>query len=630
MAALGVGCLVLDPAFAQAPPPPELCRAYYLEHQARDYAAARQLYQQVIQSRAAEQLKAVARTGEARCRDHLAARDFASLMPPDALAYLELTRPFEILEKLATMVGLTGKDVREVLAQRPSVESNAPFYVPREVIISPAIFEALGSFGGAAFALTNINPTHETPLSGVLVIHHGDVLMLKGLLETAFQFSPTTERIQDLPTFGLQAPNIGKLSGVLTESLLIVGTSRELVDGVVGRLLGKIDASLGSREDLREVAAHRKGATLFVFVDIQRSLEIARTHMDEEDRREFSVANALADLDSFRWATYSAGIQDGAIGARLTLRLADDHHSLVYNMMRLPPMSRRCLGLVPAEAAGLLGMGLNPAWAQAAMDTAKSSRPDLAVTGFDIGREFFGNIQEVCLFALPGRMAAGEKGDGPSRIPNAGVILAVNDTARSKALWGQLLSIPGLVSGDAPQPPKELKIGDTQVTAYEIPKFGRIYLAETRGCIALAATRPALKAVLRTGEKGRSIVEDEVMGRAFNRMPRDSSMMVAVHVGRAIATAAQNADRGMAMVAGPAGELCDETIAWVAVGQSPNQLTLQWQASGLPNVNEALKKFGPMINMFSGMQAPSKQEPGKKPDKIVKSARKQPRRGEEL
>jgi hypothetical protein len=52
----------------------------------------------------------------------------------------------------------------------------------------------------------------------------------------------------------------------------------------------------------------------------------------------------------------------------------------------------------------------------------------------------------------------------------------------------------------------------------------------------------------------------------------------------------------MAMVAGPASELCSQTVAWIGLGQAPNQLTLRASVRGLPNVNEALKKFAPMIN----------------------------------
>lgn len=583
---------------AQSGNQPDLYKAYYLEKEARDYAAARALYEKVIKAKVNEEVAASAKAGADRCRDYLAARNFALLMPPDAMAYFEITRPGQIIEKLADMLGLTTKDMQKVLANRPSKASNAPFHIPEQVVISPAIFDVLGAFGGAAVAITNFDPGQDGPPSGVLIAHHGDATLLKGLLETLFQFSPTAEKIGGMPTFAVQAPDFGEITGVLTQSLFIVGTSRDLVDGVVHRLITSNTPSLGSREDLSEALTQRTGSTLFAFCDLAAVLKKARGAMSEDDAREFKVANAVADLDHLRWATYSLGIHEGALTSQLAVRFADDHQSLVYNLLRLPPMTRQCLSRVPPDAAAFFGMGLNPAWAQAAADAAGRKSDKLTVTGFDIGREFFGNIREVCAFVVPGPMAGGN--EGASKIPNVGILLSVNDVNRSKALWNQLLSIPGLVAGNEPIAPKSLEIGSTDAMAYSIPDFGKVYLAEFDGGIAIGLTKTALKAVVQAGNKDRNILNDPVMGKVFEKMPADSSIMAVAHIGRLAKVAAGSGDMGMAMAAGPAAELCANTVAWFGIGQSPTQLTLRTSISGLPNVNDALKKFSPMINAFAG------------------------------
>lgn len=585
-------------AAAQSSNQPDLYKAYFLEKESKDYAAARALYERVVSARVSEEVAVSAKAGADRCRDQLAAQNFAMLMPPDALAYFEITRPGQIIEKLAGMLGLTTKDMQQVLSNRPSKTSNAPFHVPDQVAISPSIFEVLGSFGGAAFAVTDFDPHHDGPPSGVLVIHHGDAALLKGLLETFFQFSPIAEKISGMPTFGFQCPEFGAISGVLTQSLLIVGTGRDLVEGVVHRLEHADSPSLGSREDLSEVLTQRTGSTLFAFCDLSAVLKKATDGMSENDRREFQVANALADLDHLRWATYSMGIHDGALTSQLAVRYADDHRSIVYNLLRLPPMTRQCLSRVPKDAAAFFGMGLNPALVQAAADAAGKPSDKIAVTGFDIGREFFGNIREVCAFVVPGAMA---EGNGEvSKIPNVGILLAVNDVNRSKALWNQLLSIPGLIAGNEPVAPKSLQIGSTNATAYAIPDFGKVYLAELDGCIAIGLTRPALKAAMQAGSKERSVLDDPILGKVIEKMPTDSSVMAVAHIGRLAKVAAGSGDMGMSMAAGPAADLCANTVAWIGIGQSPTQLTLRSSISGLPNVNDAIKKFSPMINAFAG------------------------------
>ena len=599
---------------------PDLYKAYFLEHACRDYGEARNLYRAAA-SDASPLNRRAAQAGENRCRDQLAAQNMATLMPPDALAYLEINRPGEILEKLCDMLGLTTNDMRAILADRPSADDKSPFHIPNHVAISPALFECLRAFGGGAVGLTSFDPKGEAKPTGLLVIHHGDATLMRGLLETAFQFAPVAQKIADLPTFGYDCPKMGTITGVLTDGLLIVGTGRDLIEGAVSRLTSDAP-SLASREDLREVMTQRTGATLFAFCDIQGCLKSARTAMSDRDLREFNVANAVADIDSFRWASFSFGIRDKALGAQIAVRLADDHHSMAYNLLRLPPMSRKCLDAVPPNAAAIFGLGLNPALVNAAVDTARSHAANHGVTGLDIGREFFGNIQELCGFVMPGETKSGEDAHGPKQIPNGGVILAVNDPARSKALWNQLLSLPGLVEGSEPVAPEETKIGETDAMAYTIPHIGKVYMSELDGRIALATSRSALKAMIHAKSKGKSIANDEVMGPVIAKMPADSSIMLAAHFGR-LAEIQMNKG-GLGMFAGQAKESLSKMVAWAGIGESPNQLTVRIAIGGLPDVNDSLKTFGPMINSFANMaieQSKKSHEP-RIAKKSAKSSRK--------
>lgn len=588
---------------------PALFKAYYLEKEARDYAAARKIYES-LKSDGASETQAAARAGAARCRDHIASENFATLMPPDSLAYVELSRPGQILEKLCGMLGIAGKDMQAILAKRPSGDSKAYVHVPGEFAISPALFEALNGFGGAAIAITNFNPDEDRPPTGVMVIHHGDVLLLKGLLETAFQFAPIAERVRDMPTFGAEIEGV-RITGVLTEALLVVGTERELVDGVIGRLVNSDSDSLATRKDLSEVMTQRRGATIFGYVDIQKALTIAEKHMSEGDKREFNTINAIADLRSLRWGTFSYGIHEGVLSSQMAVRFADDHRSIAYNLMRLPPMSRKCLAHVPKNAAAVFGIGLNPELANMALK-ASDKRLNQGVTGFDLGREFFGNIQEICAFIVPGQMTQGKSEGGPPFIPNVGIVLSVNDVARSRALWDQVLAIPGLVAGKEPIEPTKVKIGETEATAYRIPDFGQIYMTELDGCIAIGITRNALKAAIAAHESKENILTDDVLGKTIAGMPEATSIMLAAHIGRCANVATGTGIPEAAMAGQQVSQFCRKMVMSFAVEQAPNQFSMRTTLTGLPNLNEVLKQYGPMLSGFANMAAsasPRQQRP---------------------
>ncbi|OWY70301.1 hypothetical protein B7486_16020 [cyanobacterium TDX16] len=607
--------LVPHLSHAQSSNEPALYKAFYLEKQTRDFAAAQALYREVLGHRPPEQVRRIAQAGAERCRDGLAAENFAGLMPADAIGYIELNRPGQLIEKVAGMIGLTTDDMRGVLSGRPSKNSTSMAYVPSQMVISPALFEHLAAFGGVAAAVTDFDPEGDSPPSGVIVLHHGDAAGLKGILETAFQFAPLAEKLGDLPTFGTILPEVGQVTGVLTESLLIVGTGRELVQAAVERLIGERSDSLASRPDLAELASQRKGATLFAYCDLQGLIQRVTKKMSEHDRSEMKVVDGLVDLDSLRWAAFSLGIQDNIFGVQFAVRLADDHRCIAYNLMRLPPMTRDCLKNVPTDAAGVFGMGLNPALTYAAADAAQKHGENRAITGFDIFREFFGNIREVCGFVVPGEM----KND----VPNACILMSVNDVAKSRALWDQFLSLPGLVEGKEPIEPRSMKIGSTPVTAYAIPELGSIYVSELDGCIAIGLTRSAIRSAIQAHDKGKSLLDDPMLSKAFEALPRDTSIMAIAHIGRLAKVAAGHADSpGESMQANMAGELCANTIAAFALGQAHNQMTIRLSLGGLPNVNDVMEKFGPMINAFIPA-APSHRHDNE--ERVVKKEKKRRR-----
>ncbi len=577
-----------------AEPPADLYRAYYLENSARDYAAAKALYDRVLaDSGADEAVRKQARLRADRCRDELAADNLASLVPPNVLGYVELRKPLALISSLAEAFGLAGKDIRELLAERPDADATMPFTLPKQITLSPSLVEVLSSFGGAAVAITGMDNPNQP--SGLVIVHHGNDLLLKGVLETGFQFAPTARKIADLPTFGFQ----DKAIGVLTEALLIVGTSRNLVEEAVARLEGREGVSLASREDLKDVNTRRAGATLFAYVDGRACIEHARKHINSDgDRREFAQADALLDFDHFRWATFAFGVRDKTISADLTIRMADDHRNLVFDLLRLPAMNRRTFSFVPADCAGVFGLGLNPAAApSASRDDAEKESGHVRISGLDILREFFGNIQEVSAFVVPGSgMTPPKKGrrDSSEHIPDAALVIASNDIRKSNALWSRILSLPAMAEGGAPAEPNAIDISGTPARGYEIPEVGTVYLAELDGCLIVGTTKAAVRQSIQAHKKKKTIEDDAVMQAALKRVPSDSSLLLVVNGGRCAAIAASQASMGEAMPLNIGASAAKDTVVWFGLGQSPAQMSLRLGVTGLPDLNQLIQTFRPM------------------------------------
>ncbi len=606
----------LASAESAADPSADLYKACYLENNQRDYAAARAIFDKLAADDSTpEPIRDEARRHAGRCRDELAADNMASLVPPDVMAYFEVRKPLALAAELAESLGLAGRDIRAVLAGRPDTESNLPFNIPKEITLSPALVDALSSFGGLAVAITDMKSPHHP--DGVAIVHHGNAALLKGLLETAVQFAPTTKKIAGLPTFKWEDKGIG----VLTDSLLIVGSTRGLVEGAVARLEGREKDSLASRDDLKEINIRRAGSMLFAFADAPAMLkQFKALHLrSEHDRTEYAEADAFVDFEKLRWGCFSFGVHDRRIAAELTIRLADDHRNLVYDLIRMPSMTRRTFGFVPGDAVGFAGLGLNPPTGLAQRKNDEQLRDSTRVSGLDILREIFGNMQEATAFALPGGgttyKSSVRRGkdtiNSNTSVPDAGLVIASNDVARSAALWDRILAIPARMRNESAGA-ETIDVQGTSARSYTMPEGIKVFMAEADDCLVLTTTKSALRRALQAHKSKKTIESDAVMQSALKNTPKDASFIVIAHGGRCAAMAANEADMSARMPLNLAADALKETVFWVGVGEGPSEFSFRIGLTGLPDLNSIIQKVGPLANMTAQFAQPQKRVAEKK------------------
>ena len=242
-------------------------KAYFAEHAGGDWKTAAALYEEVLENRSADRaLRSEARARLAACREELAAADFASLMPPDTLAYIELNRPGDRLGDLLDKLGLLARADEVFQAGK------------RRVAISPMLIkEALG-IRGAAVAITGFDPATETP-SGVLVLHPGNVEIIRALIETGLPAGgEAIEPIGGFPTYNVE----GEAFVTLTSKLVIVSNERSRIEGVVDRLGGRKKASLAENPALADLIGGRDDSLLLFFVNAKPLLPMINAAIMEE------------------------------------------------------------------------------------------------------------------------------------------------------------------------------------------------------------------------------------------------------------------------------------------------------------------------------------------------------------
>jgi hypothetical protein len=207
-----------------------------------------------------------------------------------------------------------------------------------------------------------------------------------------------------------------------------------------------------------------------------------------------------------------------------------------------------------------------------------------SVSAMDIGREFFGNIDEIAVFALA---PAGEA-QSAAGFPEVGVVIVVKDPEKSEVLWNQILSLAAVLGARTSEPVAEITIEGKAGHVYRfdgIPPLAVVRSGE-RGLVI--GTEGAVAASLRAVASKESIIQDEAFAALLGRLTPTTSKAVLVDVARALAIAAAlGGGNDLRQVAA----LTSDLKVSLVTDEAANQLTIDAEITGLPKLRSLMPLF---------------------------------------
>ncbi len=464
----------------------------------------------------------------------------------------------------------------------------AGLVLPRKLVVSSALLSQVKQFKSLAVAVTDINPETEEP-SGVIVLHPGDVSNLRGLIETCAQFIAADEPINGFPVIRIKDDEFQAVIA-FTSRLVVAGSDRGLVKGVINRLQNKDKNSLAENEVFKTNTADSKSAMLYAFVDAQNALKIAYRVAQQEPNgmQDLMAAQAFLDLAHMNSISLALGTSADGLQGEFVLDMKPGQTNMAYNLLRTPPMSGRVLKMVPASSAAVLALGVNPESTEAgAQDVITKAQTVQAVTGMDIGREIFANIREVAVFAMTPAAKDGEKkGGGPA--VDAGLVMSVGDPDKSEALWQYLLSLPAKAIGQPDMEPETAKIAGLDVQTFPIQPGQKVYLARTDHTILVGLTPRVISEALATINGNPNILSDKSMGEAFSRLGERTSVALIGHLGRLAMVAGSQGSAEDAMISGIVADAAEKTMLTVCFDESETNFRIRGKLSGLPRIDRII------------------------------------------
>lgn len=546
-------------------------RAYYLETHECDYAAAAALYAEVIASTSDAALKAEAMQRREACAEELACFDLARLMPASAIAYVEIDRPGEQVNRLLAGLGLL---------KSGSAASDAA----GDLGVSPQLAASLLGIRGVAVAVTGFDPAAQAP-AGVAILHPGKHELLRAIVESALPLGCEPEPpIDGCETYGIG----GQVLIAVTRRLIVVSSQREEIEGVLARLRDTSDKGLTGEPVFAEQLARRSGSLLFAVVNFKPILPLAQLGLAAAatGEPELAALPQLLDIGSLRSVSLALSVGEGSLTADARLTLEKGHRNLAFHFLRLPAVDASLLRRVPAGAAAAVTFAFGDArGAVPPRDSATGAAEP--ISALDIGREVFANVVGVAAFTMP---SASEK-IRVDHVPDAALVMSVRDVARSTALWTELLGVSGVVGRRATSiEGQSIDMDGVSVRRFALPDDVVVYFASTEQHVILSLSRAGIAAALGTFRGAKSALDDGELASAMERVGSSTVIAAVGHAGRLMQLAKVYASPRELEPMEQFVSAAKSTTAALTIDHSSNELAISLRVTGLPRLGGMLAK----------------------------------------
>ena len=497
-------------------------------------ALARELLRQLVQQYA-DQEALVAKAMP--LLEELAEFDPATLMPPDTLFYLELGSPGAQLEKVLKMLEGTpfanplavvterqrvvvaeGAGVSQPAATVPSPSPGDMSAVPMprdpgqqflHALFNPSMMKEFKKIRGAAMGVSKIG--EDGPEAGVAVLRPGESDALRGILQALLvsQGQPSP------PIDGMQVVRFkDDAACAFDDEVFIIAAPPAQLDWSVRQYKGANQPSLAGDASFAALApaSSRRQDAVTAWASPGRLLEAIRPMLNQADLGDVMIIYALADIPNMKGAVGRLRLLDNGLTLEASAAYDPSHQSLIYDLIRTPPMSGTAFAAVPQQAAVLAGVALLPP-GEGTEPNAPGNEPRAElvrhITGLDLGRELFSNIEEMVVFLdSPGEgLAAGSSSKEPEAIlmRSVGLVIVSRDPGQTRAVLDRLLGLPGTLEGQTTP-----RLGQNR-TAYPLVSEGEMkmgaYIGQEGHTTVLALdpkVRDQALEALRSGRNARS------------------------------------------------------------------------------------------------------------------------------
>ncbi|MBN1506234.1 MAG: tetratricopeptide repeat protein [Sedimentisphaerales bacterium] len=551
--------------------------------------------------------------------EELSSADPATLMPPETLAYAEIGSPGRQVETILNM--LKGTPLENPLnaltmtrdpgqtggrnGQARAGGGNNPVDIIGK-ILNPAMMAELKKIRSLGVGVTDVSK--ETP-AATIVLFPGRSDAVRGLLQMGLSMLGQT----GAPVEGMTTVKFGDGGGAAFDDTVFIVTTpsakaTEQLEWAIRQYKGAarqptLASANASFAGISKQARQQNALTVWVNVaEVHRRL--LKTMPPDQIPPQLKMANELVNFNNVTDLIATLSLRETGVALEANVNLRDGSQSTAYNLIRTPNLNRALLKAVPAEAVALVSLALGDAGtaqAQAARDKI------ISATGQDLAAQIFGNIEQISLFALPGKGAAPAEWSGiPPALQSIGLAVTSREPQKTQQLLLTLLAMANLVSADTqPQLPAS---GQYEIIlANNMRLLG--YTDEASKTMVLSLGAPVIGQSVTAMRQNSSVLDGGKMKDAITTMSPKTSKLVLVSVPGVLALAAQNVHLPSEEAAKQTQQSIEElikatenTTIRLLTSEEANSFGVRLSISDLPRMSQIVGAVTQITQMISAMK----------------------------
>jgi tetratricopeptide (TPR) repeat protein len=522
--------------------------------------------------------------------------DPAALMPPETVVYFELGSPGKQVETILNM--LKGTPLENPLAVMGRGGAQPQGQSPAQVlnaIFNPSMMAEFKKIRGMAAGFTEIK---NNSANGIIVFYPGESDALRGLIMAGLGIAGKPAESID----GMNILSFEDNAGVAyDDKVIIVAQPMDLLKKSIS-LYKRKGSSPNLAENNKAFAqigkAVRKQNAITVWVKADQLFQAIKAQ-EKRPTEGMSIIETFLEPQNIDEFIYTLSISNDAINSDAKLTFKSGYQGIAYNMFRTPSLTKDGFTGVPADAVALMSFALSPNLGE------KIQKPLARVTGLDIGREIFDNIEQVNIFITPAAFSENQK-----RMPAALLgCLGISLTSKNPQQTGQILrTILGTVNTvtSSLQGDKEQSV--SQADKYMLHAGGQnlyCYLGQIQNATILTFSPDILK----SAQQGKSVLTAGPLQNSIVQLSPDTSKLVLLNAGGCVKiaesfvkTSNDNPDNPAYKNLDQIAAVLDKTILRIQTSEKDDSLAIH---AGIENIPPLKDVFG-LVMQYSQSQPTKK------------------------